>query len=136
MFHCAEDQTLADDLCQFLDLNDILTIAAHEEAFDPFGIDTSDDEYSRSSIRLTTKLLLLITDRSPQTHIDVVRKVLDFHHLNFKTYLLCCHGYLPDMQIQSKGDYFLRYTDRAMLHIDALAFLQNPRGNNPLSSKN
>ena len=136
MFHCAEDQTLADDLCQFLDRYDIFTISEHEEASDPFSIDTSNYEYLRSSIELTTKTLLLVTDRSPQQYLDVVRKVLEFRDMNDKTFLLSCHGDLTDVLIQSKGDYFQRYTDRAMLHIDALAFLRNSRGNNHQSRKN
>jgi len=136
VFHCAEDQTLADVLCQFLDRYGIFTISEHEEASDPFSIDTSNDEYLRSSIELTTKTLLLVTDRSPQPYLDVVRKVLDFQDLNDKTYLLCCNGNLTDAQIQSKGDYFQRYTDRAMLHIDALDFLRNTKGNNPQRSNN
>ena len=136
VFHCAENQTLADVLCQFLDRYGIFTISEHEEASDPFSIDTSNDEYLRSSVELTTKTLLLVTDRSPPTYLAVVRKVLDFQDLNDKTYLLCCHGDLTDVQIQSKGDYFMRYTDRAMLHIDTLDFLRNPKGNNPQSCKN
>jgi len=136
MFHCAEDQTLADDLCQFLDRYDIFTISEHEEASDPFSIDTCNDEYLHSSVELTTKTLLLVTDRSPPTYLVVFRKVLEFQDLNHKTYLLCCHGDLNDVLIQSKGDYFQRYTDRAMLHIDALDFLRNTTGNNPHSSKN
>jgi len=130
VFHCAEDQTLADILCQFLDRYDIFTISEHEEASDPFSIDTSNDEFLRSSIELTTKTLLLVSDKSPQPYLDVVRKVLEFRDLNDKTYLLSCHGDLTDLQIQSKGDYFQRYTDRAMLHIDALDFLRHPTGNN------
>jgi len=136
VFHCAEDQTLADDLCQFLDRYDIFTISEHEEASDPFSIDTSNDEYLRSSIEMTTKTLLLVTDRSPQTFLAVVRKVLEFQDLNDKTYYLCCHGDLTDVLIQSKGDYFQRYTDRAILHIDALAFLRNTKGNYPQRSNN
>jgi len=108
LFHCAEDQTLADDLCQFLDRYDIFTISEHEEASDPFSIDTSNDEYLRSSIEMTTKTLLLVTDRSRQTYLAVVRKVLEFQDLNDKTFLLSCHGDLTEVQIQPKGDYFQR----------------------------
>jgi len=129
VFHCAEDQTLADDLCQFLDRYDIFTISEHEQALDPFSIDTSNGEYLRSSIDLTTKTLLLVSDRSPQPYLDVVRKVLEFRDLNDKTFLLSCHGDLTEVQIQPKGDYFQRYTDRAMLHIDGLDFLRNSKGN-------
>ena len=136
VFHCAEDQTLAVDLCQSLDRYDIFTISEHEEASGPFSIDTSNDEYLRSFIELTTKILLLVTDRSPQTYLAVVRKFLEFQDLNDKTYLLSCNVDLTDVQIQTNGDYCQRYTDRAMLNIHTLDFLRHPKGNNPQSSTN
>jgi len=74
VFHCADDQTIADGLCQFLDRYDIFTISEHEVAPGPFSIDTSNAEYLHSSIEFTTKTLLLVTDGSPQTYLAVVRK--------------------------------------------------------------
>ena len=123
MLYCSTDDSLAQDLCNFLDEKLCLTIPISEMQSSRTDINISSDTDIRNALSVFQKTLVLLTDRCSTPFNDTVQKLLRLQEINRKVCLFFCDTEASYVE-KFKGDCLRIFTNNASIKLHALNFLR------------
>jgi len=123
VLYCSTDDSLTQDLCNFLDENLCLTIPISDMQSSTTDVNISSDTDISNVLSVFQKTLVLLTDRCSTPFNDTVQKLLRLQEINRRVCLFFC-----DTETSYMGkfkEYCLRiFTNNASIKLHALNFLR------------